>query len=197
MPYRTPTEAPVSPIYKGIKLLFLLIGSVWIFVHFAYSFGEGAKVSVSGTHSFLTVPNPYALRLSHSSGQTFEMKSLWRFHVRNTSDEAASDLVFELPFNGFFKVERAGQTELESQRVQSFEGKLPLGSLGGLEEMSVLVWTDKEATLDFERETRLVHKDAIVTVDYPVEVNGFMAWVERNKIVLSFLLVVLFLAYCL
>ncbi len=183
-----------SPLYRALKLLFFLIGSVWIFVHFAYSVGDGARVNVEGARSILSAPNPHALRLTHSNGQTLDLKGLWKFNLKNQSDTTATELVFETPFDGFYRVERANDPT--EPKVFSFEKKITLNTLGALEGMTLWIWSSQESSPSFERETRLIHKDGIVSVEYPVEVNGFMAWVERNKFILSILVIVLFLVYC-
>ncbi len=185
-----------SPLYRAAKLTLFLIGTFWIFVHFAHSFGDGARINIQGTHSLLVAPNPQALRLAHANGQTFDIKTLWQFRLKNQSDHTATDLIFETPFDGFYRLQRAGDDTKLEPKVVSFEKKISLNSLGALEDMTLWVWTNQESAPDFERETRLIHKDGIVSVEYPVQVNGFMAWVERNKLILSILVIVLFLVYC-
>ncbi len=191
---RSAAGSSQSPLYRALKLTFFLIGSVWIFVHFAYSVGDGARVNVTGSHSILSSPNPSALRLTHANGQALDLKGLWKFKLKNQSDHTATDLIFETPFDGFYRIERPGDGS--EPNAQSFEKKISLNTLGALEEMTVWIWSSQESSPGLERETRLIHKDGIVSVEYPVEVNGFMAWIERNKFILSILVIVLFLVYC-
>ena len=117
-----------------------------------------------------------------------------QFQVQNKGVKDASALTIELPFDGFYKIERAGQ---KSADLRDFQKTITLGDLSSLESLSVLVWTENSANADFERASRIVHKDGAISIEYPVLVDGFLAWLQRSKAILSFLMIVMILLYLL
>lgn len=178
------TRSPESSIalFSGFRLMVVLAGMAWTVFQFAGFFSGGAvKISASGEYSPLAFPEPQRLELSSPLGERMQMQSVWRFNVKNEGAQEVQDLVFELPFRGFYQVSKPGQTGAPKAAVADFNRQIQIGSLSPAKEIAVTVWSDVPATEDLERETRLNLQGGNVAIEYPVKVHGVMAWLERSK----------------
>ena len=171
----------------GFKIVAVLAGIVGTFHLLTPLFNkEGLNITANGECSMLQFPEPYKLELAGPSGQRVELKSIWRFTIKNEGARDASELIFELPFNGFYKTTRPGVSRPSA--LSNFERTIKLDPLSASNEVSVLVWSDSAIDPGMERETKIQSPNGTFAIDYPVKVSGFMAWVERSKLLISVIL---------
>jgi len=187
--YSSSASANLS-IFRGLKFLFILAASIWGVSQITDGIGTASKISASGEHSPLLLPPSHNAIFYHPSGKSLEMRSLWKFHVQNDGSHEAGQIVFELPFSGFYKIDQDGDA---ASQLFAFQNNIDLGTLKPSEEISILVWTDSEIFPNLESKTRIRHDGGIISIDYPVKVTGFLAWVERYKTYLYAVILILVL----
>jgi hypothetical protein len=137
-----------------------------------------------GEYAPLHFPDPAKMELVDLKGRRRELKSLWRFDLRNEGAVDAKDVSFELPFGGFYRIQAGDQP---AGRVADFDKTISIANLDPTLPLSIQVWSDMEADAQYEKDTRVNVSGSSIQVEYPVKVRGIMAWIERSKLLISIL----------
>lgn len=103
-------------------------------------------------------------------------RSIWWFTIANRGKKEIADLNLELPFDGSYKIERAG--ELTS--FADFRNNIKISSLRPSNEVVITVWTTQGTFFNSERtKTRITHPDGVIAIDYPEKTRGVIAFYVR------------------
>ena len=169
-------------LFSGVKFLIVLAGIAWTANHLFPIFGKAdTSLQAAGECFPLQFPDSHKLELTDSNGKSIELKTLWQFNLKNESANEVKDITVDLPFGGFYKIaqDKAGST------VNNFERNIKIGTIEPYKEIAVTVWTDKDLDPGMEGETRINHTNGTISIDYPVKVRGFMAWLVHSKLLLG------------
>lgn len=137
------------------------------------------------------VANPFNLFSSSINVARYDVQppnfnSLWSFSIENTGNKPIEGLVLEVPFDGYFKVSRPG----DSTRSGMFEKRIEIGDLRPSYEAKIICWGKDDSyfsSID-EEKTRFTHKNGWFTVQYPTIATGFYAWLVKHDLSLSLFL---------
>ena len=167
-------------VVSGFRVALFAAGALWTAYQVLPGFYRGEPhISAYGDHSPLHFPESHKLELITSAGERVEIQSIWKFNLKNNGNEPAKGIALELPFGGFYRIEQPGKTE--EVRVTDFQKTIKIDALSPAKEVAVTVWTGQPADEGVERQTKVTAADGQVAIDYPVKVNGLLAWVERSK----------------
>jgi hypothetical protein len=149
--------------------------------------------SISGSHRSETVGRIHEyMRRNFPSQLESDLRllgSMWQFTITNEGGREVKDLNLELPFEGIFSLQKAGDTA----KTGRFKKVVPLGALRPSNTIVVTVWAQEFNNRVYEDQTRLTHPSGVIKIDYPETVFGFLAWYKRT-IGLSTLTLITFLS---
>lgn len=136
-------------------------------------------------------PYPQARKISELVSKQFpkdsvqalgEIRSVWTVVIKNTGHKQVDALALELPFDGFSQVSRSDRAD----PVSKFERTINLASLRPGNDIKVIVWSDSPEYRSQEALTRVTHPNGSISIDYPREVTGVLAWIDRELPFLTF-----------
>lgn len=178
-------------VFQGLKYIFVAAGLLWVLSEVAPVIkGSNHDLTIYGEYSLLQFPGQN-LTLTDWQGKTMEVKSIWKFNIKGEGGDGLRNAVFELPFRGFYKTIVNGK----ESNLTLFERKITLGDVGPYQQMDIMVWSESELNPEFESYTRIMHEDGAIGVDYPVQVTGFMAWINREKALIAVGFIILALIF--
>ncbi len=106
--------------------------------------------------------------------------SFWEFTVDNKGNREVTDLKLELPFDGYYRIDRSGV----SPQASKFTKNIPCGSLRPANTIKIVVWAKYPNLLIDAERTRLTYPNGIAEISYPTKVTGVLAWLYRNTYIL-------------
>ena len=119
-----------------------------------------------------------------------DYNEIWTFQIENTGVKPIEDLIIETPFKGYYKLNsQKGNT---SQGI--FENRIALENLATGYSVNVMVWIENHNYYNselVEEKTRITHKFGWEQIEYPVIVDGILAWNSRLESTPLFILVVI------
>ena len=148
-------------------------------------------VEVSGACHPFTAPDGLKDGYIGDNPQLLSSQSVWEFRLRNCSPKDLTNLRFKLPFNGYYFV-RDGDSGRQGN-IAKFTGGLSLERLAPGQYLVLTLWTDAKEDRKLEERVRVASDQGGIAVEYPVAPSGILAWLERNKVLIGFSLVVLVL----
>ena len=143
-------------------------------------------LSIEGLKKYLESDNRAELfDLSHEHYKNFmnpvkinEYTYIFNFYIENQGNKPIEDLVLELPFSGYFHINREKGAFSEG----SFTKHIDLGVLEPGYSINAHIWSNYPHSFSQydEEKTRITHKYGWKRIKYPVEVKGIIAWSIRN-----------------
>lgn len=129
-----------------------------------------------------------------------EYSSVFNYFIENNGNKPIEDLVLEIPFSGYFHINRKKGSFSEG----NFSKHIEIGTLLPGYSININLWS-KSLFLFSEYEegkTRITHKYGCEKIKYPIEVQGLLAWNIRNHnfpliIVSIFILLSIYIAFLL
>jgi hypothetical protein len=119
---------------------------------------------------------------------------IWTFNIENTGAKPVEDLLVEIPFKGFYEVNK--QKGNSTKGV--FDNRIQIGTLAPGYSVSITTWVDDMYSTEpefNEEKTRITHKYGWQSINYPVKADGIIAWNIKNGnnplIVLIFIIIII------
>ena len=162
----------------------------------AFEFGpiseKGPRdIEVNGVSYPFTVPQGLKDGYIGENPQILGARSVWEFRLRNSSPKELTNIQFKLPFSGFYFV-HDGNTSRQGA-ITKFNRALALERLVPGQYLVLTLWTAEKQDKEFEQKIRATSSEGALSVEYPVEPSGLLAWMERNKVLIGLSIVVLIL----
>lgn len=136
---------------------------------------------------------------SFPDSEIYELKSIeyhWLFDLKHRGNKQLDNLVLNIPFDGYYSVKKNDLLMFHG----SFEKKIDIGSISPSDELVIDVWTHSFlgiSNIKFKGNSNDIfinHTNGKIKIEYFTEVNGFLAWVKRNYLLINSL-TMLFIAF--
>jgi len=117
--------------------------------------------------------------------QLIPLKSYTVFTITNSGNREAQDIKVELPGEGFYTLDRAG----EPRKVGKFDHVIAVGNLHPGNELILTSWND--VSMDegyYRRRSRVSHTNGVATVEFVPQLEGFEWLFHQYPLVLWILL---------
>lgn len=103
-------------------------------------------------------------------------RSIWWFTITNKGEKEVAGLNLELPFDGSYKIDQAGELSFFS----SFKKNIKISSLRPSNEVIITVWAAESILSISERtKSRITHPNGVIAIDYPEKTRGIIALYVR------------------
>ena len=182
-----------SSILGGVRFLLIIgVGFFLLFQFGPFSEKKAADVDVAANSYPFIVPKMLKDGYIGENPQILNALSVWEFRMRNNGSKELTNVMFQLPFSGYYNMQGANT---ESQiGVATFSRLIKLDQLNPGQYVVLTIWAGDELSGEFERKIRVASDAGVLSVEYPVMASGLVAWVERYKTPLSLSLFILFIA---
>ena len=177
-------------ILGGFKYLLVAGLGVFLFMEFGpMREKKAADVEVSAASYPFTVPSGLKDGYIGENPQILSARSVWEFRMRNNGPKEVTNINFDLPFSGSYYVQdgnSAGQSG-----ILDFARAVKIARLDPGQYLVLTLWAGEKLDSEFEEKIRVGSDEGVLSVEYPVVAGGLLAWVDRYKIPLTLILVIL------
>lgn len=107
-----------------------------------------------------------------------KFNEIWSFKIENLGTVPIEDLLLEIPYGGFFKI----NTQKGNKKKGDFKNRIPLGELSPGYSINIICWIENRyySISEYDEEkTRITHKYGWEEIDYEFKAQGFDAWVAN------------------